>query len=53
MLVKREDVVSELSSLETKMDQIVQLFELPDVADQMKKEDSNLFDYLAQNHNVC
>lgn len=52
MLVKREDVVSELRNFETKMDPILQLFELPDVAEQMKNDDSNLFDYLAKNHKV-
>ena len=53
MFSKREHVVARLQELEERLDPIVQLFEDPEVAEHMKKEDTSLFDYLAQNHEVC
>ena len=52
MFSKREGVVAKLQELEEQIDPIVNLFEDPEVAEHMKREDQNLFDYLAQNHEV-
>jgi translation initiation factor 3 subunit E len=50
VLMKREYVVSKLQELEELIEPVVELFEKPEVAEHMKREDQNLFDYLAQNH---
>jgi translation initiation factor 3 subunit E len=52
VLMKREYVVSKLQELEELIEPVVELFEKPEVAEHMKREDQNLFDYLAQNHSV-
>ena len=46
-------MVDKLQEMEVKLDPILQLFELPDVAGEMKKDDSNIFEYLTKNHKVC
>lgn len=50
MYVKREFVVAKLQEFEGQIEPVVNLFEDPEVAEHMKREDQNLFDYLAQNH---
>ena len=52
MYVKRELVVAKLQEFEEQIEPVVNLFEDPEVAEHMKREDQNLFDYLAQNHEV-
>ncbi len=46
-------MVDKLQEMEVKLEPILQLFELPDVAEQMKKDDSNIFEYLTNHHKVC